>query len=139
MLYRNTKNRVKNSIYSVFIIVPEEGLEPPRHRCQRILSPSRLPIPPFGLKWIHNIQLYWAYRKSIATKKVSELFLHSSFHQFDLPSPRHSFGSIRNANFFINIRQVFANGMNRDAECIGHRFYRQAFGCGNQNIALTAC
>ncbi len=29
-------------------MVGEEGLEPSRHFCQRILSPSRIPIPPLA-------------------------------------------------------------------------------------------
>ena len=29
------------------VLVPEAGLEPARYRYQRILSPSRLPIPSF--------------------------------------------------------------------------------------------
>ena len=33
-----------------FFVVPEVGLEPTRYRYQRILSPSRLPIPSFRRK-----------------------------------------------------------------------------------------
>ena len=34
-------------------LVPEVGLEPTRHCCRRILSPLRLPIPPFRHKGIY--------------------------------------------------------------------------------------
>ena len=36
-------------------MVPKVGLEPTRYRYQRILSPSRLPIPSFRLDSIHTL------------------------------------------------------------------------------------
>ncbi len=41
----NNKNRAKPKGLPRFLLVPVAGLEPARCRHQRILSPSRLPIP----------------------------------------------------------------------------------------------
>ncbi len=41
------RNSTFHRAFSTFFLVPEEGLEPSRHCCRRILSPLRLPVPPF--------------------------------------------------------------------------------------------
>jgi hypothetical protein len=39
---------------ALFSLVPVAGLEPARHRWQRILSPPRLPIPTHRLRLCHH-------------------------------------------------------------------------------------
>ena len=41
------RDTVFRGAFGISFLVPEEGLEPSRHCCRRILSPLRLPIPPF--------------------------------------------------------------------------------------------
>ncbi len=39
--------------------MPEGGIEPPRHCWHRILSPARLPVPPFRLQFIKKRNIYY--------------------------------------------------------------------------------
>jgi hypothetical protein len=45
-MYYNDKSHCKSV---AFVVVPEAGIEPARYCYHWILSPARLPIPPFGL------------------------------------------------------------------------------------------
>ena len=62
-------------LFTSFCLVPEAGLEPARHFCPEILSLMRLPISPFGQRFVFHFK-FNIRSLYITLRLVSNFYLH---------------------------------------------------------------